>query len=537
MNNVLKTAAFILALSQIYTTAFAVHIDSAESVYDFDSGEFRIEGSTTYANQPVKLEILKKGVVFDQFDSAEDLLYTEQVYSGDDKLFSFHTAITDTGSFSYRISELAGSDVYASGFSTYTDETVHAAITAYIENSGRTTEELHGLIADYYPVLGVDIALYEKLDGQVKQDMLAGINQTEYPDAEAFKKSVAYIAAQTIVSAAEDVGQKVSYVDAFANQLGIADEQYYADYKVMDSDAKADVITMLSQNAPYATFSENLKNAFVLYKVDNALWNTVCEMMDQYLGCDASGLFSGVSANAQKTAVTALKTAVRSGAVTKAGEMYDYLKEHIPAATDNPSSSNPNHAGGGSGGSFTAPAAEYQPTTVVTQNAENSEISEKYFVDTADVAWAEPAIEYLYKKGVINGKSERIFAPHDSVTREEFVKMIMLAFNFEDADAACSFSDVDSRAWYYPYVSAAYTMHIISGQSPTSFGTGTYIKRQDMAQILYNAASEYGADLDATAELTFADQDEISDYAQKAVSALAAMQCLTGDEKRQCSAA
>jgi hypothetical protein len=51
------------------------------------------------------------------------------------------------------------------------------------------------------------------------------------------------------------------------------------------------------------------------------------------------------------------------------------------------------------------------------------------FTDIASVEWATESINELARLGVVNGKAEGIFAPDDTVTREEFV---IILYRFAD---------------------------------------------------------------------------------------------------------
>ena len=61
-------------------------------------------------------------------------------------------------------------------------------------------------------------------------------------------------------------------------------------------------------------------------------------------------------------------------------------------------------------------------------------------------AWAEPAIEYMVSKGIIEGRPGGIFAPDDPVTRAEFIKMLNLTFGLT-ATAAIPYTDVPADQW------------------------------------------------------------------------------------------
>ena len=108
----------------------------------------------------------------------------------------------------------------------------------------------------------------------------------------------------------------------------------------------------------------------------------------------------------------------------------------------------------------------------------------------ASVEWAKESIEALADKGVLNGKGDGKFAPNDSVTREEFVTMLIRATGIASEESEKSFTDVPSDAWFYNSVQTAAAKGIINGRENGSFGAGENITRQDMAVIVYNMASK-----------------------------------------------
>ncbi len=158
--------------------------------------------------------------------------------------------------------------------------------------------------------------------------------------------------------------------------------------------------------------------------------------------------------------------------------------------------------------------------------------SGEVFTDLGSVEWARVAITTLAQKGVINGKGNQKFAPLDKVTREEFVKMILVAFDIETDPAELKFEDVDKNAWYYTYVAQAVSYGIINGISDTEFGTGKNITRQDAAVILSRAIEKdkfvelYTVDTN----FKFNDIDKVSDYASSAVEALGKAKIFSGKE-------
>lgn len=209
-----------------------------------------------------------------------------------------------------------------------------------------------------------------------------------------------------------------------------------------------------------------------------------------------------------------------------AGESFDNIEE-LKDAYNESKDGNSNTTGGGSGGGSgssknnrPSPGASvsgvvnYPSTAGQTQNME-------IFDDLDSVLWAKPAIEGLYKAGVVNGKQEGKFFPQDNVLREEFVKMLVATFGIKLVGEDLPFTDVPVDSWYYDYVKTAYIAGVVTGISPDTFGAGQNITRQDICTMAYRMMIECDVALPEGAEkIEFIDNDKIADYAKEAVYAL-----------------
>lgn len=153
-----------------------------------------------------------------------------------------------------------------------------------------------------------------------------------------------------------------------------------------------------------------------------------------------------------------------------------------------------------------------------------------YFTDCE--TWGKTYIEALYARGIISGKGEGLFMPNQTITREEFVKLIVEMFDLLDETAVSSFSDVDANAWYAPYVASAEKHGIISGVSATEFGVGASIKRQDMAKIISTLLGEKNVTMQPADTASLSDYDTIADYAKEHVLAICGLGIVSGDENR-----
>lgn len=150
------------------------------------------------------------------------------------------------------------------------------------------------------------------------------------------------------------------------------------------------------------------------------------------------------------------------------------------------------------------------------------------FNDLQSVEWAKPHIERLYEKGVISGRGDGSFAPQDTVTREEFVAMIVRMFGLSAAKDNAGFTDVPADSWSRDAISAAVENGVVSGVTETEFGFGSPVTRQDCAVICARILQNYNKFPQKVSSGKFADDETIADYARDAVYAMKEMGVLNG---------
>ena len=252
-----------------------------------------------------------------------------------------------------------------------------------------------------------------------------------------------------------------------------------------------------------AGFDEELYKQFVFSTVKKA---------DGYGNIqDTISVFkSDIGLNREATAQECLRV------MTKEYTSYETLLSDMLSGTTPPQNQN-----GDNNSPLIGDGVKYSDAYVPSAPADT--INKNIFNDIDSVPWATEAIVELAQKGIISGKGDGLFCPDDNITREEFVKIIMLTF-FKDAKPAdISFNDVDDSAWYAEYVKMAYGENIINGIGDGLFGTGVSITREDMAVIAYRTAVKAGRlteDNVAEKEFIFADDESISEYAKTSVYAL-----------------
>ena len=107
--------------------------------------------------------------------------------------------------------------------------------------------------------------------------------------------------------------------------------------------------------------------------------------------------------------------------------------------------------------------------------------------------------------------------------------MLTIALATEAKESENPFDDVNESDWYYAYVMNAYSNKIVNGISEKIFAPGSGITRQDMAVMTARALEVCNIMIDETAEASFADGSLISDYAVQSVNALYNLGIINGD--------
>lgn len=143
------------------------------------------------------------------------------------------------------------------------------------------------------------------------------------------------------------------------------------------------------------------------------------------------------------------------------------------------------------------------------------------FKDIASITWAQDSIVGLAARGIVSGVTAQDFEPNRSVTRAEFIHMLIQTLGLEEKGASSSFRDVKEGIWYYNSVATAQQLGIVTGLTDGTFGINDKISRQDMAAMAYRALQKTGATLEQVNDkVEFIDAAEIAAYATEAVAAL-----------------
>ena len=203
--------------------------------------------------------------------------------------------------------------------------------------------------------------------------------------------------------------------------------------------------------------------------------------------------------------------------------IYDENNKQSQQQASRPSSSG---GGGGFGNKTVYTKQEETVSTEKTEEVSAQDTVKLPFNDIADCAWAHEDIKSLYDKGIVSGVAADSFEPNRPVTRAEFVKMMVVAFNISaNNEAIFAFDDISRDMWCYPYVEVAYRSGIVSGKDKNHFGAAETITRQDAAVMIARVLG-----ITSTSKGSFSDVNAVSDYATSSVAAVAEAGIMNGME-------
>ena len=146
--------------------------------------------------------------------------------------------------------------------------------------------------------------------------------------------------------------------------------------------------------------------------------------------------------------------------------------------------------------------------------------------------WASEAILELAAAGVITGYPDGTFKPSRSLTRAEFVTLLVHALKLEMQQEPI-FTDAANH-WASEAISIAQEYGLIKGYNANTFGPDDRITREQMAAVI---ARMYMGDKPASSEelpaLAYEDAADISAWAADAVHWVTGQQIMIGNHQRQ----
>lgn len=138
---------------------------------------------------------------------------------------------------------------------------------------------------------------------------------------------------------------------------------------------------------------------------------------------------------------------------------------------------------------------------------------------TGEHLWGDPHVLRLYQKSIVRGKGAGAFDPEGTLTRAEFVAMLLRACGLEpqvdegvdDEESEYPFSDVTPAHWAYAHIRRAREMGILTDDEYwEGFGPDTPITRMEICVMAARALGlENEACLSAGEMVGFDDCDDV----------------------------
>ncbi len=144
------------------------------------------------------------------------------------------------------------------------------------------------------------------------------------------------------------------------------------------------------------------------------------------------------------------------------------------------------------------------------------------FSDLNSHPWAKDAIEALASMGIVEGDGNGHFNPSGSITRAEFIKLLVASFSLPESPIG-SFIDVTPDKWYHRWIMTAYRNGIVEPDANGLFHPDAPIARQDIVYYASLTMKAAGLSLEQPPLYTiysFSDYREITPYAQSAFAAM-----------------
>ena len=153
--------------------------------------------------------------------------------------------------------------------------------------------------------------------------------------------------------------------------------------------------------------------------------------------------------------------------------------------------------------------------------------------DSSASAWYGSAVDYATLRGLMSGTGASAFDPTKTLTRAMFVTILGRMAGVDASKfPGVSFRDVEAGSWYAPYVEWGAKNGIVTGMGDGVFAPANSVTREQMAALIARYASAYGIDLPraAGAPRAFADVSAISGWAADSVELMRRTGLITGDE-------
>lgn len=169
---------------------------------------------------------------------------------------------------------------------------------------------------------------------------------------------------------------------------------------------------------------------------------------------------------------------------------------------------------------FSAYGSQHPYRNMVVLSDKNAMAGKIAFADT-EKHWAKNYIQYVTDTRLFE-TSEECFEPDKKITRAEFAGICAKAYEGKNGalkeNKDRKFKDVNYDEWYGKYVSWCSENGIINGKSETLFDPDATVTREEMALMLTRLAKLMGKDTEKVGDVSFPDKSDISEGALQSVA-------------------
>jgi len=165
--------------------------------------------------------------------------------------------------------------------------------------------------------------------------------------------------------------------------------------------------------------------------------------------------------------------------------------------------------------------------------AEDESVYLHPFEDVTLTDWHVSSVDKIMNAELMTGTGETYFSPGENMNRAMLVTVLHRLTGLPDTEYRHTFTDVVDSAYYHAAVCWGTQTGIINGYSSTNFAPNDFVTREQIAALLYRYSEYLGVSTERSggANLSaFTDGDEVSPYAEEAVSWAVDNELLTGYE-------
>lgn len=135
------------------------------------------------------------------------------------------------------------------------------------------------------------------------------------------------------------------------------------------------------------------------------------------------------------------------------------------------------------------------------------------------------AIKEMLRRGVLNGVSDKEFAPKLTVSRAMLAQVLM-NISTDKSVGLIELKDIKGSEWYADAITWAVTHGIFKGYPDGSFKAEQKLTRQEIASVLYSFLKDHGINMPEVQDFAYA--DNIPAWSKEAVIKLAKLGIING---------